>query len=158
MDAAADSGRCCDTPPATGAAIEVREIPVEKRPITLIGFQRMSNLGIGYLAATLRREGFPVEIVDYERHPADILELVQKLKPIAIGFSLIFQFYIRRFGDLIEYLRVNEVDCHFTMGGHFPTLSYQQALATIPELDSVVRFEGELTLLELVRALHAEAD
>jgi hypothetical protein len=35
------------------------------------------------------------------------------------------------------------------MGGHFPSLSYRRTLDLLPQLDSVVRFEGELTLLEL---------
>ena len=39
------------------------------------------------------------------------------------------------------------------MGGHFPSLSYQQTLELVPELDSVVRFEGEMTLLELADAI-----
>jgi radical SAM superfamily enzyme YgiQ (UPF0313 family) len=39
------------------------------------------------------------------------------------------------------------------MGGHFPSLSYQQTLQLVPELDSVARFEGEITLLELVDCL-----
>ena len=38
------------------------------------------------------------------------------------------------------------------MGGHFPSLSYEQTLELVPELDSIVRFEGESTLLELVDA------
>ncbi|HTT47224.1 MAG TPA: radical SAM protein [Pseudolabrys sp.] len=158
MAAATDSGQCCDLPRPANSGVEIPLAAGKPRPIMLIGFQRMANLGIGYLAATLRREGYPVEVVDYERHPTEILALAKKLNPIAIGFSLIFQFYIRRFGDLIDYLRANGIDCHFTMGGHYPTLSYRQTLATVPGLDSVVRFEGELTLLELVRALHAEVD
>ena len=39
------------------------------------------------------------------------------------------------------------------MGGHFPSLSYEQTLELVPELDSIVRFEGESTLLELVDAV-----
>jgi radical SAM superfamily enzyme YgiQ (UPF0313 family) len=39
------------------------------------------------------------------------------------------------------------------MGGHFPSLSYEQTLEVVPELDSVVRFEGEATLLEIVEAV-----
>src|SRR5262249_10311879 len=35
----------------------------------------------------------------------------------------------------------------------FPSLSYEQTLELVPELDSVVRFEGESTLLELVDAV-----
>jgi hypothetical protein len=41
------------------------------------------------------------------------------------------------------------------MGGHFPSLSYEQTLELVPDLDSVVRFEGEATLLERVEALAA---
>jgi hypothetical protein len=44
------------------------------------------------------------------------------------------------------------------MGGHFPSLSYEQTLELVPDLDSVVRFEGEATLLELVNALTAGND
>ena len=44
------------------------------------------------------------------------------------------------------------------MGGHFPSLSYQQTLELVPELDSVVRFEGEMTLLELADAISTGSD
>ena len=77
----------------------------------------------------------------------------RELNPVLIGFSLIFQFYIPRYGGLIQVLRAAGIGCHFTMGGHFPSLSYQPTLELIPELDSVVRFEGEQTLVELVDAV-----
>lgn len=129
-----------------------------KRPILLVGFQRQGNLGLGYLAATLRRQGYTVEVFDVERDPDDILAAARRLDPILIGFSLIFQFYIRRYDKLMRHLRHNGVACHFTMGGHFPTLSYAKTLESAPLLDSIVRYEGELTLLELVQALHSGAD
>ena len=44
------------------------------------------------------------------------------------------------------------------MGGHFPSLSYQRTLELIPELDSVARFEGEETLLELADCLGSGRD
>jgi anaerobic magnesium-protoporphyrin IX monomethyl ester cyclase len=128
------------------------------RPVMLIGFQHQGNLGLGYLAATLRQEGYRVLVFDFEKDPAEILSAARSENPILIGFSLIFQFYIHQFGDLVSYLRENGVTCHFTMGGHFPSLSYQHTLELVPELDSVVRFEGELTLLELVQLLSTGED
>jgi anaerobic magnesium-protoporphyrin IX monomethyl ester cyclase len=125
------------------------------RPVILIGFQNQGNLGLGYLAATLRRYGYSVKVFDFETDPEIILKAAQAMRPLLIGFSLIFQFYIHRFGSLIRLLREHGIDCHFTMGGHFPSLSYQHTLELLPELDSVVRFEGELTLLELVDSLSA---
>ncbi|MCE8424089.1 MAG: radical SAM protein [Candidatus Methanoperedens sp.] len=59
------------------------------------------------------------------------------------------------FKGLIEYLRDNGVTSHFTMGGHFPTIEFQKVLDMIPGLDTVVRHEGEETLLELYRNLHS---
>jgi radical SAM superfamily enzyme YgiQ (UPF0313 family) len=128
------------------------------RPVMLVGFQRHSNLGIGYLAATLQRSGYAVEIFDFEAERQTILKAAKALDPVLIGFSLIFQSYIFWFGSLIRYLRDNGVTCHFTMGGHFPSLSYERTLDLIPSLDSVVRFEGEETLSELVDCLSTGKD
>jgi hypothetical protein len=128
------------------------------RPVILIGFQDQENLGLGYLASTLRLYGYEVKVFDFEEDAAKILKAPQALDPILIGFSLIFQFYVHRFRSLICYLRDNGLTCHFTMGGHFPSLSYQHTLELVPELDSVVRFEGETTLLELVDSLLARRD
>jgi radical SAM superfamily enzyme YgiQ (UPF0313 family) len=127
-------------------------------PIMLVGFQEQGNLGLGYLAAVLRQHGYSVQVVDIERPPDEILRLAQELRPCLIGFSLIFQFFIDRYAALLHVLRRFGVDCHFTMGGHFPSLSYEQTLELAPELDTVVRFEGEVTLLELADAISTGQD
>jgi radical SAM superfamily enzyme YgiQ (UPF0313 family) len=124
----------------------------------LIGFQRHSNLGVGYLAANLQRWGYRVEVFDFEADREEIVWAAKRLDPVLVGFSLIFQSYISWFGSLIGYLRQQGVTCHFTMGGHFPSLSYEKTLELVPELDSVVRFEGEETLLELVDSLSTDKD
>jgi len=128
------------------------------RPILLVGFQHQGNLGLGYLASTLRQHGYEVVICDVEADPDVIVEIAVKANPIIIGFSLIFQFYIPAFSRLIDKLRDAGVGCHFTMGGHFPSLSYRETLDLIPQLDSVVRFEGEMTLLELADTIGAGRD
>lgn len=119
------------------------------RSVVLVGFRSQGNLGLGYLASTLEHAGYHVEVVDVETPPHELLELVRRLDPVVVGFSLIFQFYVHRFEALARFLRAGGVDCHFTIGGHFPSLSTAETLALVPQLDSVVRFEGELTLLEL---------
>jgi radical SAM superfamily enzyme YgiQ (UPF0313 family) len=124
----------------------------------LIGFQNQGNLGLGYLTSVLRQYGYPVHVVDIEQEPQKILEIAQEIDPIVIGFSLIFQFFIDRYAMLLYLLRTHGINCHFTMGGHFPSLSYQHTLQLVPELDSVVRFEGETTLLELADAISTGKD
>src|SRR5215469_15144999 len=138
--------------------IDIRKIRLSRKTDTqpavmLVGFLGQENLGLGYLASVLRDADCRVEVVDFEWEAEKILAKALALDPIVIGFSLIFQFYIERFHSLIQLLRQNGISCHFTMGGHFPSLSCRQTLEFIPELDSVVRFEGEETLLDLVNCL-----
>jgi anaerobic magnesium-protoporphyrin IX monomethyl ester cyclase len=123
------------------------------RTVVLVGFQGQGNLGIGYLAATLSAQGYAVELVEFEAGPAVVLDVVRRADPVLVGFSLIFQFYVRRYEQLARHLRAHGVTCHFTIGGHFPSLSPEETLSLMPQLDSVVRFEGEITLLELVDRL-----
>lgn len=123
------------------------------RGVVLVGFKRQGNLGLGYLGATLERYGYPVEIADFEDPPETILETIRRVDPVLVGFSLIFQFYVHRYEAVARFLREHGVDCHFTIGGHFPSLSAEETLALVPQLDSIVRFEGEVTLLELVDLL-----
>jgi anaerobic magnesium-protoporphyrin IX monomethyl ester cyclase len=146
------SGRAPALPRATPVHRDVT------RPIALIGFLQQGNLGLGYLAATLRAHGYGVQVLDFEADPHEIWQAIDRSRPFVVGFSLIFQFYLPRFAALIGSLRERGVDAHFTMGGHFPTLSTRQTLEAIPQLDSVVRYEGELTLLELADRLGAGQD
>lgn len=128
------------------------------RPIMLVGFQHQGNLGLGYLTSVLRQYGYTVQVVDIEQDFEEILKIAQQINPLLIGFSLIFQFFIDRYAGLLYGLRALGIDCHFTMGGHFPSLSYKQTLEFVPELDSVVRFEGEATLVELADAISTGKD
>ncbi len=128
------------------------------RPVLLVGFLDQGNLGLGYLAASLRACGYRVVIADLETPPEELARLARSERPILIGFSLIFQFYIRRYRQIITHLRAAGLNCHMTMGGHFPSLNPEGTLREIPELDSVTCYEGEETLIELVDALSREED
>ena len=121
--------------------------------VVLVGFQDQGNLGLGYLASVLINHGYNVQIVDIKQGPDTVLRCIRKHQPVLVGFSLIFQYFLPRYASLASFLRSRDVDCHMTVGGHYPSLRYEQILDQIPELDSVVLFEGELTLLELVEHL-----
>src|SRR5579864_2237225 len=75
------------------------------RAVVLVGFKRQGNLGLGYLAATLEKCGYGVEVLDFEDPAETILATIQRVDPILCGFSLIFQFYVQRFEQLARYLR-----------------------------------------------------
>jgi hypothetical protein len=71
----------------------------DTRPIVLIGFQSIGNLGLGYLAAMLRAAGCDVRVLDIELPQEIPVAAVLGANPILVGFSLIFQFCIRRYAD-----------------------------------------------------------
>ena len=123
--------------------------------IVLVAFQEQDNLGVGYLSAVLHRNGFDVRIVDFRLGLEEITRIVQAIDPLVTGFSIIFQYHLDEFKELIEVLRAGGIRCHFCAGGHFPSLRYRELLNFIPDLDSVVLFEGEHTFLELVKKLES---
>ncbi|MCK6445221.1 MAG: B12-binding domain-containing radical SAM protein [Planctomycetes bacterium] len=126
--------------------------------VLLVGFQDQDNLGLRYLASSIRRAGFVPRIVTYRSDPSELVSLARELEPLAIGFSLIFQYMAPNFGAVIAALREAGVAAHVTMGGHYPSFDYAEVLERMPGLDSIVRFEGEQTLVELLQTLATGAD
>ncbi|MGV8127036.1 MAG: B12-binding domain-containing radical SAM protein [Methanothrix sp.] len=120
------------------------------KDILLLGYEDEENLGLRYIAAYLEKNGVSVGLIPIQQMEKEkLLDLISKTSPRIIGFSMIFQRMLPEFEMLITYLRDNAINCHFTMGGHFPTLEYAKTLDLIPGLDTVIRHEGEVTLLEL---------
>jgi radical SAM superfamily enzyme YgiQ (UPF0313 family) len=132
--------------------------PTAPLDVALIGYQDQGNLGMGYLAATLQREGWSVEMIDVREGAEKIAARFKHAQPLVVGFSLIFQFFLPQFRRVATHLREVGVTSHFAIGGHYPSLCHDEVLQLFPELDSVVRFEGELTLLDLVERLSAGDD
>jgi anaerobic magnesium-protoporphyrin IX monomethyl ester cyclase len=125
-----------------------------KKPVVVfIVMREYDNLGIGYMAAILIEAGFETEIIDVSNKKEEILEKLKNLNPLIVGFSVIYQYHISQFTKLIRFLRQSGIKCHFTAGGHYATLKYDELLKLAPSLDSVVRFEGEYTIRELTRCI-----
>ena len=126
-----------------------------KKPVFFVAFQEQDNLGVGYISSVLIQAGFNIKIIDFLSGKEEILTQIMRHQPLVVGFSIIFQYHIDDFKDLIHYLREQGVNCHFSAGGHYPSLRHKDLLTTIPQLDSIVLFEGEYTFLELVQSIYA---
>jgi len=122
-------------------------------PIVFIAFMEQDNLGVGYIASVLLQNDIDIKIIDFRLGKNEILKQIKYFNPVVVGFSIIFQYHIYDFRDLIDFLRKHGVNCHFSAGGHYPSMRYNELLAIIPELDSVALFEGEYSFLELVQAI-----
>jgi len=124
-----------------------------------VGFESQENLGLRYIMAYLARLGFSSQLVPLDpSSPMAVVDVARRTEPLLIGFSIIFQYTIEDFRDVLRLLRGHGVRGHLTAGGHFPTLRPGETFAELPELDSVVRFEGEATTAELMSRLRDAGD
>ncbi len=144
----------------TDAPARIPVIGESGRPqkVLLLGFQDQDNLGLRYLMSAVNASGHEAEIMTYGADPEIILRRIRHEKPDVVGFSLIFQYMAPDFGRVIKALRDGGVTGHFTMGGHYASFEPAEILKQTPGLDSVVRFDGEMTLVKILHCLSAGAD
>lgn len=127
---------------------------MEPLDVLLVGFESQENLGLRYVMASLAQQGFSVELIPFDAADPDaVVSAAKRRSPKMIGFSIIFQYTIYDFRSVMRQLRLNRVDAHLTAGGHFPTLRPHDTFAELPELDSIVRFEGERSVCDLLARL-----
>ncbi len=131
---------------------------MNKQPVVLIALKEYDHLGIGYMASVLSDAGFESRLINFYEKKEEILKSLERLKPQLIGFSVVYQYHINRFAELISYLRGKGIKGHLTAGGHYASLKYNELFEFIPQLDSIVRFEGEYTLLDLTKCIYNRKD
>ena len=112
-----------------------------------------SCLMTGYVASTLKSNGYDVDIVDANLHGWSFNKTIQELKKRnfkLLGVHLVYLWDNTEdvFGMLLN-LRKSIPDAHINLYGHFPTFAYKELLANYPFVDSVTIGEPEATFLEL---------
>ena len=132
--------------------------PTKSRKVLLIGFQDQDNLGLRYLMSNVNASHHQASIMTYGSDSDRILERINQDEPDVIGFSLIFQYMAPDFSRVIKALREKGVTAHITIGGHYASFEPKEILRQTPELNSVVRFDGETTLVKLLDSLAAGTD
>ena len=123
----------------------------------LIGSELEENLAIRYLASSLETAGHEVSLAPFSGtdDTQDVLAEVARTAPELVGLSMTFQRRAEEFGAVSTAIRQAGHRGHITVGGHFPTFAFQEVLERYPAIDSVVRHEGERTLVEMCAALAA---
>jgi anaerobic magnesium-protoporphyrin IX monomethyl ester cyclase len=114
----------------------------------------MPPLGLLYIGAVLEKEGVPVEIV-----PTDVLGLgwrgiarkIARDKPDIVGVTITTENRFQSF-RLIKLAKRAHPRALTVLGGPHASMAAEDCLEHIPELDVVVRGEGEYTMLEICRA------
>jgi len=119
---------------------------------------RIVPMGLFYIGAQLMEKGFNTEILNLAEAGEDPVGAFKKTletrKPDVIGFSV------------INPNRWNAVDCAraarkihpeavIVFGGPAPTFLFGHLFSICPEIDYIVKGEGEITFLKLLEALEA---
>ena len=102
----------------------------------IIGSYDLSlELGLRYLASSVRKAGFDPRIVTYQSDPAELVALARTERPLAIGLSLIFQYMAPSFAAVIAA----------NVESMAVTLALRRWRANIKSLAEAVRRPAELT-------------
>jgi anaerobic magnesium-protoporphyrin IX monomethyl ester cyclase len=125
--------------------------------VVLVGPIQQEPLSLQYLAAALHRAGHRAEVVPYSYRSDldDAVRAIVERAPDVVGFGLAFQNNIEDYLAIMRAVRPAGFQGHMTCGGHVPTFCWEELLRDVPDLDTVVRHEGEHTLVEVLDALAA---
>jgi radical SAM superfamily enzyme YgiQ (UPF0313 family) len=114
-------------------------------------------LGLGYLAAVLEKNGFNVEVIDCQASNytyEDFKRELAKRKPDVVGVTAATRLYNSAL-EIIKIAKEVHPNCVTMLGGPHVTFWNEKALQECPQLDIVIRREGEYTLLELAQRIEA---
>jgi radical SAM superfamily enzyme YgiQ (UPF0313 family) len=114
----------------------------------------MPPLGIAWLAAVLRENGykevFLIDAVINKYSNENIVEILKKDTPDIIGLSFGTQNRFLAFG-CARKIKKNFPQIPIVVGGPHPTLTADDILKNIPEIDFVIRGEGEYAFLDFIK-------
>ena len=109
-------------------------------------------LGLAYLAGALEAAGVTVRILDLvviPQTPNTIADVLEEFRPDVVGATAVTMSAETAFALIRDVKRIAP-DILTVMGGPHVTFSTEAAMAAVPELDVIVRGEGEQTLLDLL--------
>lgn len=130
-------------------------------------------LGLGYIAAVLLKNGYPVKILDvlaegynhqeklggygYVGLPqTKVKQRIKSFSPQIVGITAPFTSQAKAAHKMAALVKNINPKIKVVLGGSYPT-TYVQEVLKDKNVDFVVRGEGEITFLELVKKLEKKA-
>lgn len=123
--------------------------------------QYRENIGIGALSAYLKKHGYRTKIYNANMENIGNKELVSKVvnaNPKVLGISLLYDLHVYNTYLLVKALRNKGYNGHITLGGPFATCTFELLISSLSGVDTIIRGEGEITLLNLVEAVSYDRD
>lgn len=115
-------------------------------------------LGLGYIAATLEEAGYQVKAIDLiDAKWEEVESILKRESPDIVGLSCNLTDF--RWGAFKLAILAKRLDPNVkvVMGGSHATHMYEQIMENFP-VDVIVRFEGEMTFLDLVNHIDKASD
>ncbi|MBN1224263.1 MAG: cobalamin-dependent protein [Candidatus Aminicenantes bacterium] len=120
----------------------------------------MPPLGLLYIGAVLEKAGHDIRIVPADLWKFDwrrIAGMIDEFEPDIVGVTSTTENRFQSF-KLVRVAKKTRPEAFTVMGGPHASMAAEDTLAHIPELDIVVRGEGEQTMYELCQALDGKKD
>lgn len=130
-------------------------------PHTAIGSRvpddHLPPLGLLSIGGPLLDAGYDVKLLDADHDPLSHHEIIKQLSEMQATYILIGHSGSSSVHPtviiLAEMIKKKLPDCLIIYGGVYPTYHWQDILHECPEIDYIVRGEGEQTCLDLINAL-----
>lgn len=124
-----------------------------------VDFNQNPPLGILYLAASLKKAGYEVAIYDQGAKENNLkypsFDMIKQFN--IVGFSL-YTFGLPNTLRYIKELKAALPGMKIILGGHHSTALPERTMLDCPEADFLVYGEGEITVIELIKALENGSD
>ncbi len=121
--------------------------------LVLVGADYEENLGMCMIAAGAEAAGHHTDVVPFGDGRGDVVRRILALRPDAVGLAAQFQHRGLDYLSLACDLRRAGFRGHITAGGQFATMAAESILSGRFGVDSVVLYEGERTISELLEAV-----
>ena len=121
-------------------------------------FDKMPPLGLAWIASFLESKGFSVDFVDLQVVEKDFNEILKEKKPRVVGISGTSHTRYKSF-QMARDAKLYDRDTFVLYGGSHATFTAAATLDNVPEIDVVVKGEGEQSTLQVVeKALKGKYD
>ncbi len=117
-------------------------------------------MGLYYIGATLRAAGYSTDILNAYNLKDDVQRvehLLEEKRPDVVGFSIL---HANRWGgiDIARLAKKVNPEVTVVFGGPGATFLWEHLLTHFPEIDYIVRGEGEYSFMELLQWLETKPE
>lgn len=109
-------------------------------------------LCFAWMASLLEKNGISVRIVDFQIENVDLGQLLLNDRPLCVGVSGTTQSRFQSF-EILEEVKKTDKTIVTLYGGPHATPAAEDTLVHIRSIDAIVRNEGEITVLEIMKSL-----